>query len=137
MADLWNVQETWARHAPREYDHSSAPLHGALTLCAAGVGSCTCIRSPPPRVPFGDAEGDDTGFCAGRCTSRRGIIGGEGFAYHCCSDIHRGWRKLEGLAYLSSQLLRLQSHPKHNTHGGVRLRALHGIPLVAAQRLPD
>jgi len=47
-ADLWNVQETWARHAPREYGHSSAPLNGALTLCAAGVGSCTAYD---PRRP--------------------------------------------------------------------------------------
>ena len=41
MADLWNVQEAWVRHAPREYGHSTAPLHGGVTLGAAGVGSCT------------------------------------------------------------------------------------------------
>jgi len=29
-----------------------------------------------------------------------------------------------------------QSHPKHDTYG-IRLRALHVIPLVAGQRLPD
>jgi len=139
MADLWNVQGAWVRHAPREYGHSNAPLHGGLTLCAVGVDSCTACTIPAAQgaIRRCGRGWTCTGCCVGCCTSRRGIIAGKVFANHCCNDIHRGWRKLGGLAHLPSKLLRPQrSHPKHDTHG-VRFRALHAIPSVAGQRLPN
>jgi len=112
---------------------------GAPALCAAGVGSCKACTTPAAQGAIRRCGRGRTctGCCTGCCTSRCGIISGKGFVYHCCNYIHSGWRKLEGLVYLPSQLLRLQqSHPKHDTHD-VRLRALHVVPLVAGQRLPN